>query len=238
MNKGLPTHSLSSLAFTLVIVFIFASCQPVHQLGKTPRPEKPFIALRSGDTVYAGQVYEEMGFQGSRIVADTTAYPRRAVEAFSDGNQTFHQLSRGTFGPWIAQGKVNVYSSTNATRYGYPEHDERLSKLYVQSGSSGSLKTINYRNLRVMMPESPSLLQFRRTRRVIDAVLLAGACGFFAGAIIGGDATLKSNNSVADKGATLMFGSMGLIATASVSLSVNRVKLRRAISIHNGVLKQ
>ena len=174
-----------------------------------------------------------MGFQGSRIVADTTAYSRVVVEAFSDGEQSYHKLHRNTFGPLIAGGKVNVYSTTNAIKYGYPEHAGRLSKLYVQSGNHGHIEAVNYGNLRKMIHESPSLLQFRRTRSVIEAAIATGVCGFVAGAITSGNATMKSDNARAEKGVTLMFGSMGILATTAVSLHINRIKLRKAISIYN-----
>ena len=73
MNTRRLRDSWSSFVCTLLIIFVAASCHPVRQLGKRPVAETPYIALKSGSTIHAGQVYEEMGCIDAALLAYESA---------------------------------------------------------------------------------------------------------------------------------------------------------------------
>jgi hypothetical protein len=232
-------HQLRLIPLFITLLLFAASCHPVLQLGKKPAAVAPYVRLKDGTVIHAKEAGQEMDFQNSRIVADDQAFPRKQVAIYSNGEQTFANLHNGKFGPKIAEGKINVYSVTNAAHYGYPYHD--YGELYIQDSGSSNLRYMRYRTLKPMIPAySPAgqvLAGYKQTRTVVRLTLLGGFAAFFAGTAIAGNGVMQNNGDGKIRtGMAMIVGGAGIITTATISLYANKTKMRRAVAIRNGVL--
>jgi hypothetical protein len=208
-------------------------------MGRRPAAVAPFVQLKDGTIIHAKEAGQEMEFDNSRIVADDQAFPRNEVSMYSNGEQIFVNLRKGKFGPKVAEGKIMVYSVTNAAHYGYAYHDYQ--ELYIQDSGSSELSYLRYRALKKMIPDqTPAghiLNGFKRTRTVARLIMVGGFASFIGGSILAGKGVMKDNGDrMTGAGLTMIFGGMGVMLGGTIPLYTNKMKMRRAIAIHNGVL--
>jgi hypothetical protein len=232
------------LLVVVVVTFLFtflASCSPVLKLGKQPVALPPFVQLKDGTIIPAKEAGQEYEFGNGRVLADEQAFSRNKVRMYSNGEQTFVNLGKDQFGPKIAEGKIIVYSVTNATHYGYAYRD--YSHLYIQDSGSSELFYMKYRALKPMIPTNTlagkELSRFKNTRTAIRLTMLGGFACFISGTILAGNSIMKNNDEAKiNTGLTMIFGGMGIIFGTTIPMFTNKMKMRRAMAIHNGVLSR
>ena len=223
----------------MALLAFFASCHPVLKLGRRPAAVPPFVQLKDGTVIKAKEAGQEMEFDNSRILADEQAFPRSQVAMYSNGEQTFVNLRKDKFGPKVAEGKIMVYSVTNAAHYGYAYHDYH--ELYIQDSGSSELLYMRYRTLKPMIrdhtPAAHVLAGYKSTRTTLRLIMLGGFASFIAGSIIAGNGVMKNNgDAMIHTGTTMIFGGMGVMAGVYTPLYTGKTKMRRAIAVCNGVL--
>ena len=226
------------LAVVFLLLFI-ASCKPAYRLGRQPAAVPPFVQLKDGTVIAAKEVGQESDFDKSRIVADEQVFPRNKVALYSNGEQTFANLGHGKFGPKTAEGKIMVYAATNAAHYGYAYHD--YLHPYIQDSGSSQLFYLRYRALKRMIPTGTAgytmLTGAKNARTALRLTMLGGFACFVGGTLLASKGVMKDNgDSQINTGLTLIYGGMGITATSTVSVFIYKMKMRRAIAIHNGVL--
>lgn len=259
MLKLAKTRYVKKNFLLFVCLAAISSCTTPY-MGKLPANHKPYVQLKNGTTVYAQEVGQEE-FGKGRIVADTFSYRAKDVAFYGNGNQIFANI-KGSFLPKVAEGKINVYSTTNAEHYGYGNpaygspgkiivysgdnvtplgftNHTYGALLYVQGGKSQDIVELKYHNLKRMIPaNTPAglmLHNFKVTRTVLRLSFLAGVACFVGGSNIAGTAVLKneSDQKIAS-GLRLVAGGMCIMAAAPIALFTNKTKMKRAIGIYNG----
>ncbi len=101
---------------------------------------------------------------------------------------------------------------------------------------------MSYNSLKVLIPKkSPAHIEiekFRKTRRISELVFLGALASFAGGAAIAGGTVMKDNQSGALKLGLSMIGvSFGMAFGAEFALFNNKYKLKKSISIYNGMMK-
>lgn len=227
--------------YSLVVLLLsISSCGPVHKLGKQPDVEPPFVKLKTGIIIHAKQVGQEMDFNGNRIIADDSAYDNPDVAMMSNGEQTYTNLGYGIFGPKIAQGKINVYSNSDAANFGFVGGIGE--QLYIQKNGTDKVDVLKYKNLKKMIPPnsagSGELHKLKTVRMISKLTMLAGFASFVGGAVMLSNSVLQDHtDEQMVPGKLMMFGGMALIPVGFCPLFYTSIGLRRTVAAHNGVFK-
>lgn len=226
------------------------SCQTVTKLGRKPTAVAPFVKFKDGTVVQAKEVNMMSGLGDNVVIADGKPYPQRDVVQISNGKQTLGKIE-GSFCPMIAEGRISVYSNSDARKFGYGPETILYKpgggyivgngeKLYVQDSAGGKIRLLRYKSVKKLVPINtpayPLLRQYKRTRLVGSLAMLGGLGCFVGGTVIASNGILqdKSDKRI-NTGVAMLFGGIGIMGGTTITLFTQKYKVDKIIAIQNGM---
>lgn len=234
----------------MLCLWLAASCNVPKRLGNTPpNVTKAYVKTKTS-TLDAEKVTEK----NKKIVADNSTFSKKIVIEYSDGKALYRNYKSKSFWPLEYTGKINVYSkeitTTSTTLHGTmasPSNPYGMSSSthhrvvrLVQNGDGGELQSLEYKNLRnIIPPTAPAfkyLATYKRKNIVNRGLLISAATVFVSGFV------LASNIPEPEKGFRMAAMGMGAAAafgfTAMIRLGLNNFNLLRAVAKYNDVLDE
>lgn len=237
---------------TLLLCIVIAAkmqAQPVTNLplGRTFKPEKPFIQLKDQPKVYADTVRFLADMRHDIMVAGGKQYDTKDVIRYSDGKGTY-LWHKDEFIKCTYDGKIRAYRAyyeyvSSSTSGGFTYYTPHTSMKYIlEDSATGRVSEVDYKTLRNWIPAnapgSGFLDMYKRGKRRNTLIFVGGLASIIGGFVLVAS-TVNSEGSSPDplviSGVALLGG--GVVGTfwGFFGGAVNGFKLPRAVAEYNGM---
>lgn len=229
-----------SFIYLAAICMLAVSCKTPYTTG-TFKPDEPFVKLKTGQTFEGEAVKkQEKIFAASKIEIDGKTYKAKDVSMYSNGRNTYANISRNNYGEKVFGNDINVFrtitlETTSNSRGGSSTHTRIRDYIQYKDGKDYEYKLLTYKRLKELIPPDGAAgdhLKKYKTNRMAARIAGLGGLALF----VAGTGVLMSS-VMADKSATpglviLGIGAGGVVASLPISYA-GRHHIYDAVDRHN-----
>jgi hypothetical protein len=229
-----------SIIYLVAICMLAVSCKTPYTTG-TFKPDEPFVKLKTGQTFEGEAVKkQERIFASSKIEIDGKTYKAKDVSMYSNGRNTYANLSRNNYGEKVFGNDINVFRTisleTTTNSSGGSSTSTRI-RDYIQykDGKDYEYKLLSYKRLKELIPADGAagdhLKKYKTNRMAARIAGLGGLALFVAGTGIMMSSLVAENSPTAGL-VILGIGAGGVVASMPISYA-GRHHIYDAVDIHN-----
>lgn len=224
---------------SLILCFIVTNCFG-QKLGRPPVAEPPYVQLTDMTKIPVDAVHFKSGLIRDKLVTPEHTYKAKEIVNYSNGKKTFHNFDGYGFGEKIADGKIGIYQVIYERIT--PKRTTKNIRLYVEDSVSKETKFYSYKSINPLIPKNTPagnmLKKYKKNRTIVKACMFGGLGLFVVGGVIAGSGIMADNgDSKTNAGLYTMLGGGAVICSSFVINHRNHRNMRKAIGIHNGVIK-